>query len=70
MITVIAKQAFSHDGHRPAQGEAIEVNETLAGELERAGLVDIAGDKPVEIEVKNGVDPLNKKAADPKNKSL
>ena len=70
MITVIAKQAFSHDGHRPAQGEAIEVNETLAGELERAVLVDIAGEEVAEIEVKNGIDPLNKKAAEPKNKSL
>ena len=62
MITVIAKQAFSHDGHRPAQGEAIEVNETLAGELERAGLVDIQG--------KKAPDPANKKALEPKNKSL
>ena len=70
MITVIAKQAFAHDGFRPVPGEAIEVNETLAAELERAGLVEIAGDQLVNTPVKNGSDPLNKKASEPKNKSL
>lgn len=61
MVKVTAKQPFAHDGFRAAEGEQLEMNESMAAELERAGLV--------QIDSKKSPEPKNKMASEPKNKS-
>lgn len=61
-MKVKAKHSFMHDAISPKRGDEFDVNDSLAHELEKRGLVEIVKAKMTEK-------PENKMAPDPKNKS-
>ena len=62
MIKVKAAHAFIHGEHNLNRGDEVEISESLAGDLEKRGLVTLPATKKAPA-------PENKMAAAPANKA-